>query len=119
MKLNHLNLTVPDVAETRTFFETYFGLTPIGEAPNDAIAALFDDDGFVLTLMRGEEPSYPRMFHIGFGQESEEQVNVLHQRLHADGFEVSPPKRAHGAWTFYFPAPGGIRVEVMHQSWDR
>ena len=26
MVLNHLNLTVPDVRQTREFFETYFGL---------------------------------------------------------------------------------------------
>ncbi len=25
MRLNHLNLTVPDVPRTREFFETYFG----------------------------------------------------------------------------------------------
>ncbi len=119
MHLNHLNLTVPDVAETRTFFETYFGFTALGESPNDAISALLNEDGFVLTLMRGEQPSYPKMFHIGFGQESDERVNEIHQRLLADGVEVDPPKSMHGAWTFYFLAPGGIQVEILHQSWER
>jgi len=115
MKLNHLNLTVPDVAETRAFFENYFGFIPVSEAGNGNLAVMFAD-GFVLTFMKGEQPSYPRMFHIGFAQESDEQVNEIYQRLHTDGVEVSPPKHMHGAWTFYFMAPGGIQVEVLHQA---
>lgn len=62
MKLNHLNLTVPDVRETRAFLETYFGL-------------------------QGTTNPYTG--------------------------EAIPPGRAHGAWTFYFRAPGGFVMEVM------
>lgn len=116
MKLNHLNLSVPDIAETRAFFETYFGFAAVGEARNDNIAILFGEDGFILTLMRAEQPTYPRMFHIGFAQDSDDAVDEIHQRLSADGLEVNPPKRLHGAWTFYYQAPGGILVEILHQA---
>ena len=33
--------------------------------------------------------------------------------LKADGFDVPPPSRQHGSWTFYFDAPGGFTIEVM------
>ncbi|WP_080832135.1 VOC family protein [Cohnella massiliensis] len=111
MKLNHLNLTVTDVAAARDFLQKYFGLKVAGERGN-AFAALFDDDGLVLTLMKGTEVRYPKTFHIGFGQESEEKVNEINRRLKDDGFDVAPPQRSH-AWTFYVEAPGGFTVEVL------
>jgi lactoylglutathione lyase len=115
MKLNHLNLTVTDVAETRKLFETYFGFTGLKEVGNDKFAVLFGEDGFVLNLMRGAQVGYPETFHIGFIQDSEERVNEINRHLKEDGFEVNPPRKFHGAWTFYFRAPGGITIEVLHQ----
>lgn len=113
MKLNHINLTVTDVTAAAAFLEKYFGMRDLGG--NKGFTAMFDDDELVLTLMkspRGGEVQYPDTFHIGFGQESEERVNEIYQRLKDDGFDVEPPKRAH-AWTFYVQAPGGFTVEVL------
>ncbi len=114
MKLNHLNLSVTDVSEAGKFLEKYFGLRSMGGG-NENMAGLWDDNGMMLTLMRvghAAEVKYPASFHIGFMQESEQQVNAINERLQADGFDVKPPRRLHGAWTFYFQAPGGFTVEV-------
>ncbi|MGW9123749.1 VOC family protein [Paenibacillus chitinolyticus] len=111
MKLNHLNLTVTDVPASQAFLETYFGLTT-RSTRGSAFAVLSDDNGAVLTLMKGAEVSYPKTFHIGFIQESEEKVNEINRRLKEDGFDVEPPQRMHG-WTFYVKAPGGFVVEVL------
>ena len=111
MKLNHLNLTVNDVNATREFLEKYFGLKTMDTRGN-SFAVLFDDNGLVLTLMKGKEVSYPKTFHIGFIQESEERVNEINQLLKADGFNVESPQRQHG-WTFYVEAPGGFTLEVL------
>lgn len=118
MALNHLNLTVPDVSQTRAFFETYFGFRCIAEPRGDALVVLVDESGFVLTLNNfdnAEEVAYPGAFHVGFRQDSREQVDAIHQRLKAAGFDMKPPHEFHGAWTFYFRAPGGFLVEVFHQ----
>jgi lactoylglutathione lyase len=115
IKLNHLNLAVTDVAQTRKLFETYFGFTALKEVGNDKFTLMFGEDGFVLNLMRGSQVSYPETFHIGFMQESEERVNEINRHLKEDGFDVNPPGKSHGAWTFYFRAPGGITIEVLHQ----
>jgi catechol 2,3-dioxygenase-like lactoylglutathione lyase family enzyme len=113
MKVNHLNLTVADPVETQQFLIKYFGLKPRGKG-NHVIAILSDDNGMVLSLMgRESEVKYPATFHVGFIQESEEQVNEINRRLKADGFEVPPPSRQHGSWTFYFAVPGGFTIEVM------
>ncbi|WP_096438937.1 VOC family protein [Alteribacter populi] len=111
MKLHHLNLTVTDVSATKTFLETYFGMRCISSRGN-GFAAMFDDDDFVLTLMKGKEVHYPNTFHIGFPVESEAEVNNMYQRLKEGGFAVEPPQHAHG-YTFYVEAPGGFTVEVL------
>jgi catechol 2,3-dioxygenase-like lactoylglutathione lyase family enzyme len=118
MGLNHLNLTVPNVPATRAFFETYFGFRCLLERRPEALVVLVDESGFVLSLNnfgKEEAVSYPGAFHIGFMQDSRERVDEIHARLRADGFDPQPPHEFHGAWTFYFRAPGGFLVEVLYQ----
>ena len=115
MKLNHLNLTVTDVPETHTFLEKYFGLQSMGCNKN---MGFLTDDGAVISLTsmkvaKETEVTYPASFHIGFIQESEARVNEINRRLQDDGFDVAPPARMHGSWTFYFRAPGGFTIEVL------
>jgi catechol 2,3-dioxygenase-like lactoylglutathione lyase family enzyme len=110
IKLHHLNLTVPDVAATQQFLETYFGLSCIGTRGN-SFAAMLDDEGFVLSLMKGTAVDYPKTFHIGFPQSSEEEVNKINQRLKEAGYEVTAPTHSHG-YTFYVKAPGNFTIEV-------
>ena len=126
MTINHLNLTVTDPTETSAFLAKHFGLEPRGG--NAGIQMLHDDQRMVLTLIKGraddrdtsaaaaEKPprvKYPSSFHIGFIVESRDRVNQINQQLRDDGIEADAPAHLHGAWTFYFTAPGGFTVEVM------
>lgn len=112
MRLNHLNLTVTDVGAARDFLERYFEMK-CEFTRGDSFAALVDDGGTFVTLMRGREASYPGTFHVGFAQESEKRVDEVNRRLREDGFDVKPPGEFHGSWTFYIQAPGGFTVEVL------
>ncbi len=119
MKLNHLNLIVTDVPATSAFLEKYFGLRSIAQG-NQNMAFMSDDSGLMLIMFKGKAVSYPEGFHIGFLQESEAQVNEIHQRLTDDGFDVPAPQRQQGGrWTFYFDSPGGFVIEVEHVRFDR
>jgi len=40
-------------------------------------------------------------------------VDEINRRLKEDGVDVPPPSRQHGAWTFYFQAPGRFTIEVL------
>jgi lactoylglutathione lyase len=118
MALNHINLVTPDVPKSREFFERYFGFRCVFDRGRDALAVLVDSSGFILTLSNVDKVTsveYPGIFHIGFMQDSRERVDEIYQRLKTDGFDLEPPKEFHGAWTFYFQAPGGFTVEVGHQ----
>jgi lactoylglutathione lyase len=118
MRLNHVNLTVPDVGETRKFFETHFGFRCVFAPGKEALAVLVDESGLVLTLNnfdKAERVEYPGAFHIGFMQENREAVDEIYKRLTAAGFDAAAPREFHGAWTFYLRAPGGFLVEVGYQ----
>ena len=95
MALNHLNLTVPNVPQTRAFFEKYFGFRCVAE-PESGLIVLVDESGFILTLNnfdKAGEVVYPGAFHVGFRRDSREQVDTIHQRLKADGFDIKAPHR--------------------------
>ena len=113
MNLNHLGLGVTEVPKTVAMFEKYFGLRSVGGFPaNDKMGFLNDDSGALITIFRVPDADYPKIFHIGFMQDSVEQVHRLDEELSADGFEPGALREEHGRKTFYFQAPGGFTVEV-------
>jgi lactoylglutathione lyase len=64
---------------------------------------------------KADEVVYPNGFHIGFFQRSRDAVDTIWERLRRDEHDVSSRKEFHGAWTFYFKAPGGFTIEVGYQ----
>jgi len=119
MALKHLNLAVPDVAQTKAFFETYFGFTCHEVKGDNIIAILEDKDGFILSISnfnKQETPTYPADFHVGFVLETPEKVMEIYQTLKADGIDVGPEPRRYsgrGTMSFYVTAPGNFLVEVL------
>lgn len=116
MQLNHLDLSVPDVAASAAFFSHGFGFTLVEELGNHGMAILHGQDGFVLVLTRCAEPVYPKTFHIGFLLPSEDALKTAYARLLAADVEVpAAPALMRGALLFYCRVPGGILVEVAHR----
>lgn len=113
MKLDHINLTVDDVAEASAFLKTYFAYTDAYDDNNADISVLASNHGTYINLMRGTDPTYPKMFHIGFDAQTEAGVNAIYKRLTGDGLTIKPPKHAWGSWTFSFKCPGSdFTIEV-------
>ena len=113
MKLNHLNLAVPDVLAMATFLKTYFGMRNGGG--NAGFTVLYDDDGLVLSLMKAGRSwgdGYPGTFHIGFFLPTRDQVDEVYQSLIAAGYDVDRPADTGHSYGFYVTAPGGVQVEV-------
>lgn len=117
MRLNHINLFSSDVIADRAMFERYFGMKTL-HMQGDSLAVLRDDADMLFVLNRfgkADGFAYPDNFiklHIGFLQESRDDVDALNSRLKADGWTVQEPREFHGAWTFYFRAKGGYFIEV-------
>ena len=51
MKLNHINLVVPDVSAAVSFFKNYFGFTCNAVMGDNIVAVLTGADGFILVLI--------------------------------------------------------------------
>jgi len=117
--LKHLNLAVPNVAETSAFFETYFGFRCLEVKGDNIIAILKDNDDFILTIsnfQKAQTVSYPADFHIGFVQETPEKVMGMYQTLKENGIDVGKEPHNYGGrgtMSFYVTAPGNFLIEVL------
>lgn len=117
--LNHTNLTTYDVPALKQLFCSAFEFKVVEER-NDKLAVLVNSDGFVLTLMYDKrmtpEQGYPGMFHIGFLQASQHDVDRVHETLKELNHQApNPSKLQRGGpptYGFYYNAPGGVVVEV-------
>lgn len=116
MRLNHLDLAVPDVGEARDFFCRYLGFVQERTLGQDGLSILRDESDMVLVLSRLQRrgaQDYPAGFHIGFHLDDEAAVSVLHARIVGEaGLAAAVPTMQRGAFSFYFTAPGGVLVEV-------
>ena len=116
MKLNHINLGVTDVPGTIALLETYFGLRRVSGMPQtDAMSFAFDDNDALISVFRVKDANYPKIFHIGFLQDSSAQVLEIHEKLWLGGFEPGEPVTEHGRFVFYVHPPGGFVIEVSAQ----
>lgn len=109
MKLNHLDLDVPDVQATAAFFVDHFGFSRSSNATSPALAILTDEAGLVLVLQRREAgDDSGALGHVGFYVDTVEEVHAHHTRIPGAG-EV----QSNGRGTmFYVRAPGGVLIEV-------
>jgi catechol 2,3-dioxygenase-like lactoylglutathione lyase family enzyme len=121
MRLNHLDLHVPDVSATRDFFRDHLGFLEKETRGGDGLAILHDDAGLELVISRpieklgcGDTPTAGlNTYHIGFMLPSRGEVEALFRRLRAAGAEISgEPRAIRSGWLFYCFAPGRILIEV-------
>lgn len=120
MQLNHIHLSVIDVAAAAAVFVEHFNFALIETRGNNGLAVLKGDGGVVLALMRlasGIEPdkASPPMFHLGFLTPDAARVEASHAAMKADALDVSEIEFTRGARRFYCKAPGGLLVEVGHE----
>ncbi|MDB5676230.1 MAG: Lactoylglutathione lyase-like lyase [Sphingomonas bacterium] len=121
MRMNHLDLYVPDVRATTDFLTRYFGLTLVAMRGEGGLAILNDESGMEIVIShpieklggadqatRGRET-----YHIGFMLPERGDVDRLWQALHDGGEELAgEPKAMRGGWLFYCTAPGRVLIEV-------
>jgi catechol 2,3-dioxygenase-like lactoylglutathione lyase family enzyme len=119
MRLNHLDLHVPDVDAAVAFFTRYFDLTLIDVRGNGALAILSDGQGLELVLSQPAEKlgatdqlGRPVSYHVGFIVDDRTSVDRINAAMIADGLDVRPPREMRGGWLFYCSAPGNVLVEV-------
>jgi catechol 2,3-dioxygenase-like lactoylglutathione lyase family enzyme len=122
MQINHLHLSVTDVAACAAFFVKHFQFTLMESRGNNGMAIIKGQGDSVVVLMRlpaEVDPAlaYPKMFHIGFLVQDSPAVNDKHAELLQDGAsDLSELQVERGALRFYVRIPGGLLVEVGHHA---
>ena len=122
---HHIGLTVPDLAETRTFFLDTLGFSQVGEV-SDYPAVFLSDGTTMITLWQVEDPesalSFDRkniigLHHVALKVHDAEALNALHDKLATtDGVMVEfAPESLGGGPTQHMMCaiPGGIRMEFI------
>ncbi|MDN7808458.1 VOC family protein [Burkholderia gladioli] len=126
--IDHLGLTVRDLAQTRDFFVQCLGWKLVGERP-DYPAAFVSDGHLVLTLWQLKESEAPVEFdrkrnvglhHLALRVASEAALNEVHQRASAwpgvrVEFAPEPLGKGPKRHTMIYE-PGGIRLEFDHDT---
>ena len=114
MKLNHLDLHVPDVRALSSFLVAHFDLELRSNPDSPAIHILSDGHGFTLVIQRAKDDAkYPEGSHIGFLVDDESIVRARHERMVAAGVTKITPIDMNGRGTmFYCQAPGDLVIEV-------
>src|SRR5580698_4285013 len=110
--LNHTNLTTYNVPALKEFFQSVFGFEVLDER-GTKLAVLRNSDGFLLTLMHDKrmtpENGYPGLFHVGFLQPSQAEVDRMYAELCARNYTApKPDKLQRGGpptYGFYCEAP--------------
>lgn len=117
MKLNHLDLQVPDVQLTAAFLETYLDFERVSSRQSPAIAILNDRHGFVLVLQRRQPGErLPEGFHIGCYVDSVAEVQAFWQRAADAGLQPTPIQTNGRGTLTYCRAPGDFAIEVICSS---
>jgi catechol 2,3-dioxygenase-like lactoylglutathione lyase family enzyme len=113
MKLNHLDLHVPDVRALTSFLVEHFDLELRSNPDSPALAILSDEEGFTLVVQRAKDDArYPEGFHIGFLVDDESIVRARHASMVAAGVtKITPIDMNNRGTMFYCQAPGDIVVE--------
>ena len=121
MRMNHLDLHVPDVAVTSGFLVQHFDLTLREMRGANGLAILNDEAGLEIVISKPVEQLGgsdqlklgANTYHIGFMLPEKDAVDRLYDKLRRAGAELwSEPGAMRGGWLFYCLAPGRILIEV-------
>ena len=122
---HHVGLTVPDLAQTRSFFIDTLGFSQLGEVP-DYPAVFVSDGTTMITLWQAQDPQSATPFdrknviglhHLAFKVADAAALATLGDKLaQTEGVEIefAPEDLGAGpAQHMMCAIPGGIRVEFI------
>jgi catechol 2,3-dioxygenase-like lactoylglutathione lyase family enzyme len=108
--INHVTLSVRDVAESFGFYTQILGFKPVAKWPKGAYL-LAGDLWICLFLDRNiRESKLPEYTHIAFTI-SEKDFNTMSERIKKSGADIWQENRSEGD-SLYFVDPNGHKLEI-------
>lgn len=122
MKLEHMNITVPNPDDSAAILCELFGwhVRWAGEAKDNGYTVHVGDDDSYLALYRPDKPLTPRgdhyamiagLNHVGVVVDD---INATEARIKAAGYTPHSHADYEPGTRFYFDGPDQIEFEVVH-----
>ena len=116
-------LNVMDVKTSKTFYQTWFGMTVIWEPDAENVYISSGVDNLALHQIPQENmPAYRHdhgqcLDHLGFIMGSPESVDQLYERVVQAGVEIihHPKHHRDGSYSFYLADPDRIVIQILYE----
>ena len=121
--LRHVALNVTDLEVSKTFYQTWFGMTTVWEPDADNVYMSSGVDNLALHQIPKENvPAYQHnqgqfLDHLGFVMSSPESVDQLYERVVEAGVEIihHPKQHRDGSYSFYLADPDRIVIQILYE----
>ncbi|MCY4613729.1 MAG: VOC family protein [Nitrospira sp.] len=121
--LRHVALNVTDLEVSKTFYQTWFGMTTVWEPDAENVYMSSGVDNLALHQIPKENmPAFQRsqgqfLDHLGFVMDSPESVAQLYQRVVNAGVEIihHPKQHRDGSYSFYLADPDRIVIQILYE----
>jgi catechol 2,3-dioxygenase-like lactoylglutathione lyase family enzyme len=119
----HLALRVTDLARSRQFYETLFGMRVVWAPDPENIYLSSGRDNLALhqvpaaDVQRYRAATLQVLDHLGFVVDSPASVDRLYAQAEQMGVRIVKPLRHHrdGSYSFYLADPDGNVVQVLYE----
>ncbi len=121
--LRHLALKVTDLARSREFYETLFGMKVVWEPDADNVYLSSGTDNLALHRIGPEERAQYRpgaaqfLDHLGVIMDRVESVDAFYHVVEQRKIPVvkAPKRHRDGSYSFYIADPDGNVVQVLYE----
>jgi len=122
--VNHLRLSVRDVAASRTFYDPWLRRLGFAAVARDDDGAAWgsQEAGWLILTPASRDAAHdagaPGLHHVAFKAASRELVDRVHELVVAAGAEVLDPPGPYDAepdhYAVFFRDPNGLKLEVVY-----
>ena len=121
--LRHVALNVTNLEVSKTFYQTWFGMTIVWEPDAENVYMSSGVDNLALHQIPKENmPAYQQghaqfLDHLGFVMGSPESVDQLYERVIKEGIEIihHPKRHRDGSYSFYLADPDRIVIQILYE----
>ncbi|MBL4743770.1 MAG: VOC family protein [Cycloclasticus sp.] len=113
--LRHIALNVKDLQAAEYFYVDLMGMAVEWRPDAQNVYLTNGNDNLALHVVTGDEAGVPKLDHIGFFLDCEEDVDDWFEFLqhHDVKIKTKPRKHRDGAKGFYCYDPEGVTVQVL------
>ncbi len=121
--LRHVALNVTNLETSKTFYQTWFGMTIVWEPDAGNVYMSSGVDNVALHQIPTENiPAYQQspgqcLDHLGFVMDSPDSVDRLYEQVVKEGVEIvhHPKRHRDGSYSFYLADPDHIVIQILYE----